>query len=164
MSVAPTDGGGFSLSSTFGRIGSVGSSAAGAVSDLFAAEGDRAEAANYNEAAALALQNVEFSKQMTSIRETQAQREITQTIGAQGAAYAGGNIAESGTALDVLRSSAQQGAMQQYIIGAQGAAQESAYQEQATSYERMASAASSASLGSTIAGVIRGATALAGLV
>jgi hypothetical protein len=160
MSVAPTSSG---FDSLFGNIGSVGNNFAGAVSDIFAAQGDQAEAQNYELAAGLATQNEQYTQRMTQIRSVQSQREVANVIGKQEAGYAGGNIAESGSALDVLRSSVQQGGLQNYIINAQGAQQEAAYAEQAQSYQTMASAAQNAAEGSDIAGVIKGVAGVAGL-
>lgn len=147
----------------FGKIGSIGSNIGGAVGDIFAAEGDKAEAQNYELAAQLARSNAFFSEKMTKIREVQQQREVSQVLGAQQAAYAGGNIAESGSAMDVMRSSAQQGALQYGVLAEQGAMQEASYNEQAQAYETMASAARKSAEGSDIAAGIKGVTALAGL-
>jgi hypothetical protein len=160
MSVAPSSGFNFG---SLGNIGSVGSNLAGAVGDIFAAQGDEAEAQEYELAAGLALQNEQYTQRMTQIRSVQSQREVANVIGKQQAGYAGGNIAESGSALDVLRSSVQQGGLQNYMINEQGAQQETAYAEQAQSYQTMASAAQNAAEGSDIAGAIKGAAGIAGL-
>lgn len=159
MSVAPTSG----FGANFGNIGNVGSNLAGAVGDIFAAQGDQAEAQEYQLAAGLALSNEQYTQRMTQIKAMQSQREVANVLGKQSAGYAGGNIAESGSALAVMRSSAQQGGLQNYLINAQGAQQEAAYAEQAQSYQTMASAAQNASLGSDIAGAIKGAAGIAGL-
>ena len=146
-----------------GGIGQVGSNIGAGVSNIFAAEGDIAEAKNYDLAASLAGANVQFTQSMTAIREMQTQREVSGIIGKQQTGFAGGNIAESGSALDVLRSSVQQGSLQQYILAAQGAAQEAAYSEQQQAYTTMADAARNASIGSDIAAGIHGLTAIAGV-
>lgn len=166
MSVADTSGSGSAAggSSIFGKIGSAGTAAGGAVSDIFAAEGDLAESKQYQLAAGMAGANEEYAALMTKVKETQQQRELYQTIGAQQTGFAGGNIAESGSALDVLRSSVQQGSLQQYIINEQGAAQESAYREQQQAYQTMASTAQNAASGAYIGAAIKGATAIAALL
>src|SRR5258708_322798 len=124
----------------------------GAASDIFSsqltseslkikAQGDLAEARSYDMAAQLALLNENYTKTETAVKEAQNEREIYQTISQQEAGVAGGGLAESGSALDLLRSSASQGALSQAIIGQQGLITEAGYQEQHDSYMNMASAA-----------------------
>jgi hypothetical protein len=62
-------------------------------------------------------------------------------IGGQRADVAGAGFAESGSALDLLRSSAQQGALNRAVLGQQGLIQEAGYKEQAQSYTNMSEAA-----------------------
>ena len=130
-----------------------------AASDLFAygasgtkAAGDQAEAENYSRAATLASQNEQFTKESTSIKDVQAQRQIFQSIGGTQADVASAGLAESGGALDVLRSSAQQGALARAQVGAQGLITEAGYQEQAQSYQAMAAAADTAAQADKSAG------------
>jgi hypothetical protein len=124
----------------------------GAASDIFSgitgseslkikAQGDLAEARSYDLAAALALQNKQFTETATGVKQTQAEREIYQTISGEEAGIAGGGLAESGSALDLLRSSASQGALTHALIGQQGLITEAGYQEQHDSYVNMAAAA-----------------------
>lgn len=121
----------------------------GAASDLFSgitsdmganikAEGMEAEAASYEMAAQLALLNKQYTVTETAVKETQNDREVYQTISQQEAGEAGGGLAESGSAIDLLRSSASQGALSHEIIGQQGLITEAGYQEQHDSYEAMA--------------------------
>jgi hypothetical protein len=127
----------------------------GAASDLFSgiignesadikAQGDLAEAKSYEMAAGLALQNEQFTKTATAVKEAQNDREVYQTISQQQAGVAGGGLAESGSALDLLRDSASQGALSHEIIGQQGLITEAGYQEQHDSYVNMANALRSA--------------------
>jgi hypothetical protein len=122
---------------------------AGAASDLFSgitsgmsagikAEGMLAEATSYDQAAALALLNEQYTKTATAVKEVQNEREVYQTISQQEAGVAGGGLAESGSALDLLRDSASQGALSHAIIGQQGLITEAGYQEQHDSYTQMA--------------------------
>ena len=90
---------------------SLGSFANG-VGDLFSAFGDFAEGASYGTAATLAKQNAQITAESTRIQESQAGRAITQTIGAQKADVAGNGLAESGSALALLQSSAAHGTLQ----------------------------------------------------
>jgi len=157
-------------SSTFSDIG-------GAVSDLFASSGDKAkaqgdfiEAKDYSLASDLATQNEQFAETSTAIKQAQLDRSIYQTIGGQRADVAGAGFAESGSAIDLLRSSAQQGALTKAVAGQQGLIQEAGYKEQAESYANMSQAATiagnaenDAAKGSILGAVFKGASAVAGL-
>lgn len=157
-------------SSTFSSLG-------GAVSDLFAASGHRLKAAgdvfekaNYDLAATYADQNARFTETSTAIKETQANRELFKSMGTTQADVAGAGFAESGSALDILRDSASQGALQKAVLSEQGLIQEEGYKQQAQSYRNMSSAADvairaehEAASGSTISGILKGVGALASL-
>lgn len=156
--------------STFSDIG-------GAVSDLFGAsshrskaEGDRLEAQNYDLASGLATQNEKFTETSTAIKQAQLDRSIYQTIGGQQADVAGAGFAASGSSLDLLRDSAQQGALTKAVAGQQGLITEAGYTEQAQSYTTMAKAArvaadaeDNAAFGADITAGIKGAAAIATL-
>lgn len=137
-----------------GQGGSFGSSTVsgigGAVSDLFSSEatakglrlkaqGDIVEGENYSAAAVLAKQNENFTEQSTQVQQVMADRQIQQGIGTTKSEVAGAGFAESGSALDILRSGAQQGALQKQLIGQQGLITEAGYNEQAEAYTRLAS-------------------------
>jgi len=120
----------------------------GAVSDLFAAEGYRLkgqgaqfEKQNYLLAAGLAQKNVDYTVMSTAIKQTQLDRQIFKTEGAATAGLAGSGLATSGSGLDVLRDSAQQGALAKSVLTEQGFITAEGYREQAQSYRNMASAA-----------------------
>ena len=126
---------------TFSDIGT-------AVSDIFAAQGDvlkakgaEFEQKSYLEAADLAKQNEQFTEMSTAIKESQADRNLYQALGTTRADVAGAGFAASGSALDILRESASQGAMTKAVLGEQGLITEAGYQEQAQSYTDMANAA-----------------------
>lgn len=126
-----------------GTISGIG----GAVESLFAADsyrlkaqGKRLEAQNYDEASDFSTQNAAFTKMSTDIKESQMDRQISQTIGGQVADVAGAGFAASGSALDIMRDSASQGALSLAVTGFQGMIQEEGYKVQAQSYERMADA------------------------
>jgi hypothetical protein len=120
----------------------------GAVSDLFAvsayrskAQGDLMGAANYDLAAKYADQEAAYTKESTAIQEMQAQRELYKSMGQTKADVAGAGFAASGSALDMLRESASQGALQQAVLQRQGLITEQGYEEQAESYRNMEAAA-----------------------
>jgi hypothetical protein len=127
----------------------------GSISDLFAASADRSKAAGlriesseYTLAAGLATQNAQYTQVSTDIKEFQAQRDIFQTLGKQQADVASSGFQEAGSALDLLRDSASEGALHTAVIGAQGQIEEAGYQEQAASYTLMSQAASMAATAS----------------
>lgn len=132
-----------------------------AVGELYQATGDKAEAAAYGQAAQLALSNEQLEKESTAIRETATQRQINLSLGATKAQVAGQGFSIGGSAQDILRSSAQQGAVQKQLTQAQGTIEEQGYATQAATYtseekvaEAAASAASTQSIFSSIAGAV----------
>ncbi len=138
------------------------------VSDIFAGFGDLAKAKGdllegqvYGEAATLALQNEQYTKMSTDIQQAQQQRELYLSLGRTTSEVAGAGFSSSGSALDILRESASQGALAKAVVGEQGLITEAGYREQAQSYELMQQAANSAAsaektaaIGSFIAGGI----------
>lgn len=147
-------GGGFSFgglsigNSTFSNLG-------GAVNDLFSSQatakslqikaaGDIAEGKAYDLAAGLARQNEQFTETSTAIKTMQSERETQLTLGQQRADVASAGFEESGSALDLLRDSAAQGALTKQVLGQQGLITEAGYKEQAASYDTMSAAAKSA--------------------
>lgn len=127
-----------------GTINSIG----GAVNDLFAADahrskaqGLRIEAGNYDLASGFATQNEKFTETSTAIKQSQTDREIYKTIGGTQADIAGAGFANSGSALDILRDSASQGALTKAVGAQQGLITEEGYKVQAESYTSMGVAA-----------------------
>jgi hypothetical protein len=150
-------------------------SAAGAVSDLFAAEGHRAkakgdlfEAENYDRASELATQNEKFTEMSTAIKQSQLDRANYKVLGGQAADVAGAGFAASGSALDLMSESAQQGALQKAVGAEQGLITEAGYKEQADSYTTMSKAAhmaadaeNNAAFGADITGALKGVASVA---
>ncbi len=136
--------------------------AGGAVSDLFKgfgdiqagnlkaealqlkAKGDLAEAEQYGLASTLARQNEQFTKTSTAIQQAQQDRATTIQIGGQQNALAGGGFKNAGSGLDILAESASQGALAHATLGQQGLITEAGYEEQAQSYDLMATTAKNA--------------------
>lgn len=152
-------------------------SAGGAVSDLFAvdayharAKGNRLQAQQYDLAQKLSLENEQFTKTSTAIKEQQAQRGINTVLGQQATDVGAAGFEASGSALDLLRDSAAQGALHRETLGQQGLIEEAGYKEQADSYAIMAqsarlaaSADDRAATGALISGIIKGVTSVATL-
>lgn len=151
---------------------------AGGVSDFFAAFGADQQAAatgeeaqTYGEAATLAQQNEQFTAQSTAIQEAQQNRQITQAMGRTTAQVAGAGFANSGTALSLMRSNAEQGSLSQAVTAQQGLMNEASYAEQAQADTNMQTAAldteaaeKNAATGDIIGGVLKGVAAIASVV
>lgn len=157
--------------------------AAGAVGDLLGgqatasglrlkARGSEVEGENYDLAAQLAKQNEEFSRESTAVKQTMADRQMYQTVGAEQSQIAASGFGQSGSALDILRDSASQGAMTHALVSQQGLIEEASYHEQATAYGNLAKfaryaagveneQADDAITNSYISGGIKGASSIA---
>lgn len=154
-------------------VGAVG----GGVSDIFAgfaagskAKGDLLEQQNYLLASQYAQQEAQYTKMSTAIQEQQLTRQVTKALGETTADVAGAGFAESGSALDILRESASQGALQKAVTSEQGLITEAGYKEQAQSYTNMAAAAGEAAsaektaqIGDFISGGVKIATGIGSL-
>ena len=154
------------------------SSAGGAVESLFGgfalkakAAGNRMQAQEYDLAAELSLKNEKFTEISTAIKMQQAQRGIETVLGEQKADVAASGFEASGSALDLLRDSASQGALHKETLGQQGLIEEAGYEEQAKSYQLMAQSARMAAdaedrgaIGSFISGGFKGMAAIASLL
>jgi hypothetical protein len=102
------------------------------------AAGDIAESNNYDIAANLAGANEAFTAQSTRVQEAQQARQVTQAIGGQAAGEAAAGFSSGGSAGDLLRSSASQGALARGVLAQQGVITEAGYTEQQQSFETMA--------------------------
>lgn len=131
----------------------------GAVSSIFGGIGDLSEASAYGKAANYAGQNAEIEQQSTAIQAMQAQRKITQTTGQEQAQVAGAGFANSGSSADLLRSSAEQGALTKNLIQEQGAITQNGYLEAQAQYQGMQGAAQAAAGGGILGGILKGVAA-----
>jgi hypothetical protein len=113
------------------------------------AEGDVAEGQEYGLAQTLAEQNAAYTQVSTALQATQQERAVAMSIGTTKAAVGESGLAQSGSAGDILRNSATQGALAVGTIRAQGAITAAGYTEQAQSYGVMQSAAETAATGET---------------
>ena len=103
--------------------------------------------ANIELAQGLAQQNAAYTAASTNIQAAQQERQTVMTIGSQKAAVGGAGLAESGSALDLLASSASQGALAKGVLVTQGQMQQAGYEEQANSYGVMSAAAKATAAG-----------------
>lgn len=111
------------------------------------AAGDVAEGENYDLAASLAAKNAQYSESSTAIKEAQIDRQNTLAIGGQKADVASAGFSSSGSALDLMRDSASQGALTKAVAGQNGLIQTAGYEEQEQSYQTMSAAAKSTAAG-----------------
>lgn len=144
----------------------------GAFSDLFAgqanaeadnirAQSDFAEAEEYDIAG-------ELTKVSTNVQEAQQQRAFAQTQGNTQNEIASAGFSNSGSALDIMRSNAEQGSLSQQMIQQQGLATEQSYATMAAAAETAGTEeeamAKSATTDSYITAGIKGAAAVATLL
>lgn len=134
-------------------LGDIVTDLGSAVGDLFGSQGNAAEANSFSSAATLATQNAQLTAASTRIQETQTARQLFQTEGTQEADVAGAGFTESGSALDLLKSSMQQGSLAKSLVNIQGAIQENSYAAQAGAYSGEAAAAKEASQAGTISAI-----------
>ena len=134
--------------------------AAGGISDIFAGFGDidkmkadELEQGQYDQAAAFAGQEAQYSQDSTAIQLAQKNRETTMAMGKTASEVAGAGFAASGSALDVMRSNAQQGALASAVTSEQGQIQTQGYQEQQASYNTMAEIAGNAAKSANLASI-----------
>jgi hypothetical protein len=139
-------------SNIFGSGGAVSDIFSG-VGDFFQAAGEEASSKAYAQGAQYAQQNAQLAQESENLQEVQAQRQITQTIGAEKAETGAAGLASGGSAQYLLASSVSQGAITKQLIGLQGSINVNAYNEEATALEGQAAAAKDASTGSGIAGI-----------
>ncbi len=129
----------------------------GAANALFGARGATAAAGSYREAAGIVNQNAILAATATQIRQTQEERRQYQVFGKQRAGVGGAGFAESGTAINLLRSSHQQGALTKALISNAGAITANTYAAQAGQYNAMADAAKASSTAQEIGGILQAA-------
>lgn len=129
---------------------------AGAISGaggIIGALGDFAEGSAYGKAAQYADINAGIAAEQGRIKEAQTQRQIFQVEGQQTAGYAGAGLAQTGTALDVMRNTVQQGALQKAIVAEQTNINVTGYEQQAAQFKGLQSASNAAGVGGLIGGI-----------
>lgn len=144
-----------------GAIGDFGAAAG----DLFAARGSTAAAASYGEAATLEEQNAQIEQASGKLQEAAERRTVYQSLSGTQADVAGAGLKLSGSAQNILRSSAQQGSLAQSLISEQTQINVLGYEAQATAYsgqeEQEKALASAQKMGGIMSG-LSGAASLVG--
>ena len=145
---------------TDAQVGDLG----GAVTDIFGALGQETAASAYTKAAAISTSNAAITASSGAITQEQENRLIMQTIGAEKASTAASGFeTNSGGALDLMRSSVQQGALAKQLIANQSLITQQGFQQQAASETAQASQSKSAGTGGFLGGAIKIGAALFGL-
>ena len=121
------------------------------------AKGDKAAAGYYAKAA-------EITGEQTAIKELQVQRAVYQTQSSAEAAAGANGVLAGGSAGDILRSNAQQGALSRTLVAEQGQIQEGAYLGQAAAANAAASSAKSKGKGGLFGGIVGAVGKVAPLV
>lgn len=132
-----------------------------AASSIFSGVGQLQSSKGYKQAAAYAGDNAEIAQQAANIQSLMATRQVYKTIGGQQADIAGAGLANSGSATDLLRSSAQQGSLTKQLVSAQGAINVLGYQAEQASYESMAASAKTSGIGGLLGGAVKIGAAVA---
>jgi hypothetical protein len=128
------------VSSLGGAAGDIFSGISTDTSDQIKAAGDQAEGYMYSEAAKQAELNAQITAESTAVGEAQKQREMEMNLGGTQAAAAGGNLS-GGSEGDIMRASAQQGALASQVLQRQGVITEQGYKIQAQADTAMSNAA-----------------------
>lgn len=138
----------------------------GAISDLFGAAGSAKAGEAYGKEADIANQNALLAKTSGDIQVAQQQRALTLATGTESAQTAGAGFTNSGSAIDLMRSSVQQGALAKALISNQTAITVAGYQEQAEAAKGQQEGAemeAKGKAGGGILGAIGGVASLFGL-
>lgn len=105
-----------------------------AFGDLTASKGSKEAAKSFGEAASLEDENAQIAKASGAIEQAQMGRAVYQNMSQATAAMGGNGLKLTGSGQDILRSSAQQGALAGAKIGAQTQVQVTGYEAQAGAY------------------------------
>ncbi len=98
-------------------------------------------------------QNAQLTAASTRIQAVQTARTVAQSLGTTEADVAGAGFTQSGSALDILASSAQQGALAKSLVNIQGAINENAYAAEAGANLAKAKAAKEANTAGTVSAI-----------
>lgn len=149
-----------SIGNDISGVGSIIGGIGSLVSSGESSAADQAEAAGFGVAAQYAENNAWFSGEVGGIQQLGAARKIQQTQGAQAATAAANGLANSGSALALMRDTVSQGALTESQIGLNTAIQQQNFYGQAASdlaQQQAAQAQASAASSSGIFGFLGGA-------
>ena len=133
----------------YSEAGQSANAAANAKALNLSAQGQTAEAGQYDIAQQISLQNAAIEQVSGQIQQYQTSRNVLKIAGQQQAGYAGAGFANSGTALDVARSTLQQGVLENQVTGLNASLAAGGYFSQAASSAAEATTARTAASVST---------------
>lgn len=108
-----------------------------AEADILQGQGAAIEGQSYGTAASLAALNAKYTTASTAVQSAQADRALFMTLGTGKAIAAAAGGTEGGSAGDILRANAAQGALSKAVLQEQGAITTAGYQQQQSAYELM---------------------------
>lgn len=143
--------------SGFGLLG-------GAVQDIFGAKGHKQAAAGYDRAAGFSDEAARLSEQSGRIKQTMLARDAYRVIGGQQADVAGAGFSASGSALDLLRSSASEASLAASLTKIQSDIDTNDFIAQGDAYRSRASQERNAGKGDAFGAIIKGIAAVAAFI
>lgn len=133
----------------YSEAGQASNATANAKALTLSAQGQNTEASQYDTAQQISLQNAAIERVSGQIQQYQTSRNVLKVVGQQQAGYAGAGFANSGTALDVARSTLQQGVLENQVLGLNASLAAGGYFSQAASSSAEATTARTAASVST---------------
>jgi len=153
-SSSSSSGGGSSFASSFGDA-DTWSSIGGVANDLFSAFGSFKAADAEGHASNLSNQQARYTDLSTSIQKVQSDRNLYQVLGGMQSDVAGAGFKMSGSALDLMRSSAAQGALDKQLLTMQGEITAAGYRQQGDAYGQQAAGSSASGFADLIGGAVQ---------
>ncbi len=142
-------------------IGGMFSGIGTGIQDLFAASGDKADAASLNKAAGMEDTNAKIAAASGEIQQAAAQRDIYKVLGGQAQDIAtAGFQTGGGSAGDLARASAQEGHITQALIENQTSIDVQGFKIQAATDRAEAASAQRSAQASTFGGILGIATGI----
>ncbi len=144
------------LALALGAVGLVG----GLVKGIFGKKGADASAAAFAKNAQMSRENANIVRAGTALDMERLARAGAKAAGSISAGAGASGLKTSGSALDVLRESATQNALDRQLRGYQGALEARGYEQQAISQDAQAKGAKAEGKASLFGGILGGATSL----
>lgn len=119
-----------------------------------------AAASGYKTAASIAQSNARLTAASTGLQVLQQQRQAYQVLGGQKRDVAAAGLANSGSALDVMRSSARDAAINEAVTNEQGQINVNDYLAKSSEYSAEATASQDKGTGGLLGGILGAASAV----
>lgn len=135
----------------------------GAVQDIFGAVGSEAAASAYTTASKINQSNAVISESSARLNAQLTERNTLQTLGTSAASTVATGFELSGSAGDIMRYQAQQGALAKSLIQGQGELQAQSFAAQAAAERGQASASKAQAGGGFLGGLLKVGAGIFGL-